>query len=746
MERHTAVPKQYFVPRFLLENFSHPFRPQGKGEAARLTCQTAQTQNASSRSNGKKLRRGESVVNHIDMSTEVAFATEKPVGSIFGRFNMYQKAGISNKEQTRIEHKFNRFESDASAIFRRMLTALTANSRGLWLTREERNQVRKFMFVMKYRGPTSFGRYCHATMETYSAEDKEQLAMYMREKSFSRPIDVWMDNLEKLIDVKIDAEMDWIQQLPTRMYPADAYWAITHIQCSYMTLCTPSARDAEFIVTDNCYSIAEGPHEVPMDAKSGKRAVQKWTSLHEFGPISPRLLIVLRSTLFPSPQEDGADADVKETRKLSQSCQEAMFGPLSETLLADLPVSKASNNYSEVVDGVLRAIPGAAGAPSRGHSFFFDFFQLENAHVDRINGVFLNNASSCNSLVFHTEAAFRRSLEWYMADCEYFPKYVAGTTPAAAFSTAPSDRLQHRACLRKLGGLLTQLGSEKRFFQEDVLPTIFTQADERESLLEALQRDLPSLLRHIPDADDASPFMQVYRILGGSKETLQEDLIQSARMLKLRIKIDVWSRGVDENLRHSNREYLIEQYLMLPRRRFWLYLKRCRLSEDMEHHKEGQHPVNLHTSVLDAPEDIIARAWRVAKPGSLNHLMYWAVGNSLLKSRPPGFDPWARIGSLGHRGIQHLAMVQAFAFCRILKIEQFCSVIAPGARLAARWQDFGSLLAVFTTDQMTEMAIRLAVEPVFKSLLSGDLEEGLLNALAEVFFKLLCPLVPEMRA
>ncbi|KAG6175478.1 hypothetical protein E4U27_006203 [Claviceps purpurea] len=740
MERHSAVPKQYFVPRFLLENYSHPFRPRGKEEAAHLA---SQTRNASPRGNGKKMRRGESVVNHVDMSTEVAFVTEKPVGSVFGRFNMYQKAGISNKEQTRIEHKFNRLESDASAILRRMLTALTANRRGLWLTREERNLVRKFLFVMKYRGPTSFGRYCHETMETYNAEDKEQLAMYMREKSFLRPIDVWMDNLEKLIDVKMDAEMDWIQQLPTRMYPTDAYWAITHSQSSYMTLCTPSARDAEFIVPDNCYSIAEGPHEAPMDATSGKRAIQKWTSLHEFGPISPRLLIVLRSALFPFPQEDGADADVRATRELLQSCQEAMLGPLSETLLADLPVSKASNNYSKVVDGVLRAIPGAAGAPSRGHSFFFNFFPLENAHVDRINGVFLDNASSCNSLVFHTEAAFRRSLEWYMDDCEYFPKNFASTTTAA--SAAPSD-LQQRACLRKFGGLLAQLGSEKRFYQEDVLPTVSTQADERRSLLEALRQDLPSLLRYVPDGDEASPFMQVYQILGGSKETLQEDLIQSARMLKLRIKIDVWSRGVDEQLRHSNREYLDQQYLMLPRRRLWLYLKRRRLSEDMEHHKESQRPVDLHTSVLDAPEDIVARAWRVAKPGSLNHLMYWAAGSSLFKSRPPGFDPWARIGSLGHRGIQHLAMVQAFAFNRILKIEQFCSVIAPGARLAATWQDFGSLLAMFTTDQMTEMAIRLVVEPVFKSLLSGDLEEGLLNALAEVFFTLLCPLVPEMRA
>ncbi|KAG6048150.1 hypothetical protein E4U39_007689 [Claviceps sp. Clav50 group G5] len=69
-------------------------------------------------------------------------------------------------------------------------------------------------------------------MTTYEADDKEHLAMYMKEHGFLRPIDVWLDNLDKLIDVKMNAEMDWIQQLPTRMYPTDAYWAITHCQSS----------------------------------------------------------------------------------------------------------------------------------------------------------------------------------------------------------------------------------------------------------------------------------------------------------------------------------------------------------------------------------------------------------------------------------------------------------------------------------------------------------------------------------
>ncbi|KAG5920467.1 hypothetical protein E4U61_007836 [Claviceps capensis] len=452
MEIQNAVPEyQQFMPRFLLENFSHSFRiyEESEGickddEAARLA---SLKRISSLRGNGKKMRRGESIVNRVDMSSEFVPITKTPVGCDVGRFHISQRPGIANKEQNRIENKFIRLESEASVIFRRMLTALAENSSGLWLTREERSLVRKFMFVMKYRGPDNFKRYCHATMTTYEADDKEHLAMYIKEHGFLRPIDVWLDNLDKLIDVKMDAEMNWIQQLPTRMYPTDAYWAITHCQSSYMTLCTPSARDAEFILSDNSYSIAEGPHEAPMDATSGKRAIQKWTSLHEFGPISPRILI---------------------------SYQEAMLGPLSETLLADLPVSKASNNYSEAVDDVLRAIPGAAGAPSRGHSFFFQFFPLENAHVDRINGVFLGNASSCNSLVFipRPHSNFRRSLEWYMDEREYFPKNVASTTTAA--SAAPSDLQQQRACLGKFGGLLTQLGSEKRLIQEDVLPTVST--------------------------------------------------------------------------------------------------------------------------------------------------------------------------------------------------------------------------------------------------------------------------------
>ncbi|KAG6118118.1 hypothetical protein E4U14_007163 [Claviceps sp. LM454 group G7] len=168
MESQNAVPEyQQFMPRFLLENFSHSFRiyEESEGickddEAARLA---SLKRIGSLRRNGKKMRRGESIFNRVDMSSEFAPITKTPVGCDCGRFRISERPGISNKEQNRIENKFIRLESEVS----------------LCLTREESNLVRKFMFVMKYWGPDNFKRYCHATMTTYEANDREQLATYI---------------------------------------------------------------------------------------------------------------------------------------------------------------------------------------------------------------------------------------------------------------------------------------------------------------------------------------------------------------------------------------------------------------------------------------------------------------------------------------------------------------------------------------------------------------------------------------
>ncbi|KAG5917902.1 hypothetical protein E4U42_007080 [Claviceps africana] len=673
MEEQAAEPKQsqHYIPRFLLENFSHP------SQTSRGTAATPAA------SQGGARRRVQPVVNCVDMSSDTPSIVERPVDSVAVTVDMDQDARVPREEQNRIEQKLRRLESDASAVFRRVFTAFSANQQGLWLTREDRNLVRKFLLVTKYRGPIISACYRHETMATYVADDREQLAAYMRQRGFSRPVDVWLDNLDGLLDIRMDDEMAWIGDLQRRVYPPDASWAIAYCQASYMAICTPSAATAEFLVTENCYSVVEGPHRVLADADSGTPTYGTWESLHEFAPLSPRLLIVLRSFLFPCPEEDGADLCLRTMRQLHRSVFEVQFGRLSETMLADLPVSKARNNYSELVDGVLRPIRGMTGARlRRQHSFFFRFFPLETTHVDRINGIFLDSASACRSLVFCSEAAFRASLRWYLTDNTYFPKRPGGINAVAGGG------------LRKLFALLVRLGGDTS------------------GLLEAL--------RHVLDGDNASlPAKNVYRILGGSPETLLKDMDQAARMFTLRVKIDVWSQGIDERVRQRNRDALIEHFLAMPRRRLWLFLK-CWKQAALQ---EGDGAVHA-----DAPEDVVARAWRVVGPGRLNQLMYWATGNYILRTRPPGFNPWARV-TLDEGGARQLAMLAEFAF---------------STRLAARSDALLRVppMALWTEDQFVEMSTRMAVEPHFKGLLRGDLEEETLDAFAEVFFGLLYPLIP----
>ena len=52
---------------------------------------------------------------------------------------------------------------------------------------------------------------------------------------------------------------------------------------------------------------------------------------------------------------------------------------------------------------------------------------------------------------------------------------------------------------------------------------------------------------------------------------------QSTQMLQLRIKLDVWSQGVNERIRNRNRELLEATYMRLPPCRILLYAQTVKL-------------------------------------------------------------------------------------------------------------------------------------------------------------------------
>lgn len=83
---------------------------------------------------------------------------------------------------------------------------------------------------------------------------------------------------------------------------------------------------------------------------------------------------------------------------------------------------------------------------------------------------------------------------------------------------------------------------------------------------------------------------------------MPKDLDQAAKMVNMRIKIDVWTQGLDESFRDKVRENLRELFCQLPPRRVWYYLKRIRHMLLRDRIMLGPQPVPDH---LEGPEDVI---------------------------------------------------------------------------------------------------------------------------------------------
>jgi hypothetical protein len=135
---------------------------------------------------------------------------------------------------------------------------------------------------------------------------------------------------------------------------------------------------------------------------------------------------------------------------------------------------------------------------------------------------------------------------------------------------------------------------------------------------------------------------------------------QAALMWKLRVKIDVWSKGLDETLRQRNRDLLVEDYLRLPPRRVWHFVKHIRLAflRQKTGLKEENETCDLVDSFAQGPEDTIAQgkclvsivyqgyinfevACHIIRPEKLAQLMYKATMNDVKMKERPELNLWA---------------------------------------------------------------------------------------------------------
>lgn len=393
----------------------------------------------------------------INLAGATAELVEAPVSDTFGRTDMYRDFTDATNQHD-LEQQLSSLESRAAKTIAKIRKEQEAGKYEVWLPRAEKDNLRKFLFIMKYRSSRFYRRFFHDTAATYSENDKEKVLDYMREKGYKRPVDIWFDNIKTLLEMEMDLKGDWAAQLRKSMYPTDAEWAIIHIQRMYLALCKPSSQGDEFLITENAYAIHEGPVSSRVDPVTGESTMTCYTEYHVFGVISPTLMMVLRNSILPIPEEDSDD----EVRKLRETMYELSRkqhnDPLNATsVLGDLPISKAHNSYTRVVNGRRILAEGEDGSSRPYHKFCFRFFPISTEHLNKINCVMLEESHSISIIAFKSRIAARKTLEYYLSrSCG--PQSQHDFKSLKMVGDQPDDK--RLICLKKLENAARQLGSE----------------------------------------------------------------------------------------------------------------------------------------------------------------------------------------------------------------------------------------------------------------------------------------------
>lgn len=437
---------QHFIPQFILRNFAHPYSGLEDSPSEPKSLKKTKYQKG-------KPRPGDPMVHHIDLTSDPPRVAESSTKRILGLTDMYRDTSQAAPNQQHIETMLSRLESQASTVMRSITKAFDADASSVWLSRDEVSSLRKFLFLLKYRGSSFHRRFYHVDVADYSEPDSPLLQDYMRKKGIERPVDVWLSNLKAIMELKMDPDGHWASELMENMYMEDAAWFVTHVQYMYMAICTPMAgSEQEFLLTDHCYDICEGPATLIHDQESGTPQTAAHASLHDLAPITPKLMLVLRHYVLPLPEEDADPVVARDRADFRKLAVEDPFGPaaITQSRLADLPITKARNSYSYVANGQVCHRPGWNGQRTSQDRFCFKFFPINDKHVESMNGIILDNSWLSTTIIFTSKSTFARTLEVYLDTTSHDGKCVTGYNGNARLAT-----------FQKLSALSKELGSKK---------------------------------------------------------------------------------------------------------------------------------------------------------------------------------------------------------------------------------------------------------------------------------------------
>jgi hypothetical protein len=313
--------------------------------------------------------------------------------------------GIPDMYNAEIEKALSALEREASKIINRIEADLFDGKSTTTLTRTDKETLRKFAFVMLYRSDRFRRRYT-INRKDYQAHDRSELFAYLDDKGIESPRDVWLANIRAFIDIDItQASMCWYNELKTKAYPADATWFWESMTVSYLCFCTPDNAEDEFLLTQNAYGVFEGPSYG-----------QIWLSWHNFAPVNPRLMLVLRhnclSSLTDAQMNMGPSLSSRREEMISIFTSPYPDPDAAKSWLGSMPVSRARPDYqspSLVLRDEMFSMP-----LDQGHIFTFTFDKLPSMYVQRINSILLEEAILTETFVYKSRKALCRALTSYL--------------------------------------------------------------------------------------------------------------------------------------------------------------------------------------------------------------------------------------------------------------------------------------------------------------------------------------------
>ncbi|PUU80013.1 hypothetical protein B9Z19DRAFT_1080376 [Tuber borchii] len=329
------------------------------------------------------------------------------VGRSYGIPDMYKD--VDHERAYHVEELLSKLESDAARIYHRIKNDHESGKCNFSVTRKDLNLLRKFLFVMMYRRHGFWSKYT-GTIDTYEHNDRDMLIEFLKERSITDLRQVWLIGLEVIVRTEIDADGEWLQTIGREIFEGDANMYVFHMRESYMAFCEPQSSGDEFIITDNGFGIFEGPvvFDPPYLQSTGADSLPPrlgdpvYTELHKLAPLSPRLILILRSNyLRDEPIWE------KKRNKLNQLDP----GRYSDSVLQDLPIKPPKIHYWLL-------LKKSKPVYTLEDEFFFEIYKVKTEQVHVINTIMLQEA--VRSITWVSDESFVRSLRSFLEN----PKFM----------------------------------------------------------------------------------------------------------------------------------------------------------------------------------------------------------------------------------------------------------------------------------------------------------------------------------